>query len=157
MFCICLKTNSWQRCYYPHWLRDSVSPLCGIFCVLLNALSVAFNKTKWENSNPAGALNLGIVYTLNFCRTQVFLKRYLGPEYMFEVEDQFSGKRLSVCCTIVLCLETFYCECVLLPNDTIYLYTCFMLNLTQHIISFSMFPDHLRPNTVDSSTCLVFI
>ena len=95
-----------------------------------------------------------MVYTLNFFRTRVCLKRYLGPEYTFQVDDQFSGKRLSVCCTIVLCLETFYCECVLLPNDTIYLYTCFMINLTQHIVSFSMFPDHLRPNTVDSSTCL---
>ena len=84
-----------------------------------------------------------------FAELDFFLKRCLGPEYMFEVEDQFSGKRLSVCCTIVLCLETFYCECVLLPNDTIYLYTCFMINLTQHIVSFSMFPDHLEPNTVD--------
>ena len=21
----------WYRCYYPHWSRDSVSPICGIF------------------------------------------------------------------------------------------------------------------------------
>ena len=26
----CLK-GSWRRCYYPHWARDSLSPVCGIF------------------------------------------------------------------------------------------------------------------------------
>ena len=25
------KKNSWQSWYYPHWSRDSVSPVCGIF------------------------------------------------------------------------------------------------------------------------------
>ena len=23
----------WYRCYYPHWLRDALSPVCGIFLV----------------------------------------------------------------------------------------------------------------------------
>ena len=25
----------WYLCFYPHWSRDSLSPVCGIFFVLL--------------------------------------------------------------------------------------------------------------------------
>ena len=28
------STLLWHRCYYPHWSRDSMSPVCGIFLVL---------------------------------------------------------------------------------------------------------------------------
>ena len=40
----CLKA-SWRRCYYPHWSRDALSPVCGIFlCYVLGKREVRVEK-----------------------------------------------------------------------------------------------------------------
>ena len=35
------STLLWYRCYYPHWSRDSLSPVCGIFKRAVKSIYVA--------------------------------------------------------------------------------------------------------------------
>ena len=67
----CLKA-SWRRCYYPHWSRDSVSPVCGIFHVwLFVALAVCqcvlscANGSTWSwPHNPILTWSLATLTTI---------------------------------------------------------------------------------------------
>ena len=45
----------WYQCYYPHRLRDSLSPVCAIFKIL--SLPSEFSKTPWWRPLPLRLAN----------------------------------------------------------------------------------------------------
>ena len=47
------KSLLWYRCYYPHWLRDSVSPRCGIFVYFLTDEVVLLFVFKHSSQEPS--------------------------------------------------------------------------------------------------------
>ena len=44
----------WYRCYYPHWSRDALSPVCGIFSLIyiqtlcLKIMNLSHIKPQWN-------------------------------------------------------------------------------------------------------------
>ena len=60
----------WYHCYYPHWLKDDLSPVCGIFIIKCVSICVFYIRKQSKNS-----LNLEIVQ--NWSLTKQLSARYL--------------------------------------------------------------------------------
>ena len=43
----------WYRCYYPHWSRDSVSPVCGIFIEHIISQGLFLYSKVWPPNSLA--------------------------------------------------------------------------------------------------------
>ena len=96
------STLLWYRCYYPHWSRDALSPVCGIFShghsflkrhyTLLGttwSLSRVFVLPKYRVTSGTSWFSFNCTYS--FCnvssqkifQTQYLFVSYALPQYMF--------------------------------------------------------------------------
>ena len=56
---------SWRRCYYPHRLRNSVSPVCGIFSFIFRPKEGSFGvEVGWCNCSAILSVMCFFVYFL---------------------------------------------------------------------------------------------
>ena len=61
----------WYRCYYPHWSRDSVSPICGIFYIIIgwdNKSGVCTAQTMAYSDIHRLSRQLHVVKTVADCK-----------------------------------------------------------------------------------------
>ena len=64
---------SWRRCYYPHRLRNSVSPVCGIFSFIFRPKEGSFGvEVGWCNCSAILSVKCFFVYFFNIFNIPLF-------------------------------------------------------------------------------------